>query len=290
MTEFADRPHLVTLPSGPAHRDIAAALASLPRSFRPGAGEDAIVYVTGDDDWPASVEHALSVARRAIVVIQPGYAQPSTVLRLAERAATDSVPVMIDYAFASNPAVVLAAAAWSAAVEPTGILDVTSRHAGDGTGPMAVLLDQLAALHSLVGPVRTIRQLHIDGDAHSAVVAIPVGGGVITATLLGARTELGSRGSRVRWLGPTEALELEVPHAGTAGPGYSRHVTTEGEQLAPTIYENAHRATLARLSRHLEAGAGRCDDLTTLAGHLELVPREHPSRSASQRTSDQRAN
>jgi hypothetical protein len=274
MSGYPDDPHLVE----PGLERIDRAVSSLPRYFRSAVADGAIAVVAGNGDWTGPLESALAGNRRAVVLVQPGFAEPVTVLDLAERATARGVPVLVDYACASNPAVVAAADTWRTTVGPIGVLEVTSGHGLDaGHDSIAILLDQLAAIRALLGPVGRLRQLGISGGAHTAVLTVPVTGGELIASLIAAPTEAWGRGTRMRWLGATEALELEVPDDTTARPAQVRHVTEAGEHLTPTIYENANRATLLALWSQLRTNSGAGDDLTVLAAHLALVDPERHS-------------
>jgi hypothetical protein len=257
VNDFIDRPAGIDLPDA----DARSAAASLPRWFRSSSEPTAGRWVPGEGEWVAAVRAAVVAGAPAIVLVEPGWADPDAVRELTAL----PVPVVVDSAIASNAVIAAAAPAWTDMIQPTGVLEVTTTHDLDS---VAVLLDQLAAVRALAGRIVDVR-VAWTADSHSAVATVSVGGGELTATLLGASSAV-ANGTTIRWLGPQGALELELPPAVNAAPGRFRVVTVDGEMLAPTISETAHRATLSRLHELLDRGTS-ADDLEVLAEHLKLL-------------------
>ena len=133
---------------------IASVVASLPVSLRSAATDAAsadLVALDGSVGWPERTADAVQHAARGLMVVQPCPVAPDEVPQ------TSSVPVVIDYRFAGNPAVSSAARVFDG-WEADAMVEVSSL-VSDPEDTGRLLLDQLATLRRLGLPPVNLDQL-----------------------------------------------------------------------------------------------------------------------------------
>jgi hypothetical protein len=241
---------------------IASVVASLPVSLRSTATDAAsadLVALDGSVGWPERTAHAVQHAARGLMVVQPCPVAPDEVPQ------TSSIPVVIDYRFAGNPAVSSAARVFDG-WEADAMVEVSSL-VSDPADTGRLLLDQLATLRRLGLPPVRLNQLtwassgyYLHGSTHSGV-----------PLLLSAHVTSGAPPHlTVRGLAPNRAIELAVPDPGTARPAVMVRTTSDGATTHPTVWESAHRAAWRRLRAAVVDGLPT-DDLTDLRADLQVA-------------------
>ena len=217
---------------------IAPVVASLPVSLRPEETTTVsteLLAVDGGVDWPQHLTDAVRQVKGALVI------HPSPVLP-DEVPLASSVPVVIDYRFASNPAVSTAASQFHG--WPAEALVEVSALVREPTDQDRLLLDQLAILRRLGLPLVDLIRLtwtshgyYLRGDAQSR-----------TPVLLSSHVTSGAPPQlTVRGLATDVAVELTVPDPSTARPAVLTRTSDEGATTYPTIWETSHRAAWRRL-------------------------------------------
>ena len=230
LTVSADR---ATMAAG----DIGPVLASLPLSLvggQPGPGH--LIAVDGAPGWPDRAADALLQSARGLMIVQPTPVAPQDVPEAS------FVPVVVDYRYASNPAMGHGAQAFtgwpaSALVEVAAVVHQPRELAG-------VLLDQLATLRRLGLPVSRLDRLDWDPAGYylagTSAAGVPV--------LLSSHVTTGSAPAlRVRGLRSDLVVELDLPDPGTARPAQLVRTTSAGATTSPTLWESSHRASWRRL-------------------------------------------
>lgn len=230
----------LTVSSEPAARArgaVDAVIASLPVSLAPAPDAALLTAVDGSTGWAGRTEAAHQAGALAAVVIAP-----TTPEALAE---TSVDKVLIDWPFASHPALEGAAAA-AEGLRPS-VSIVESRIVVPATGNLDLaLVDQLTALNRLLGGTLapgSLRRLH--QDAHGYLICGQLGDSV-PLSVSAVVTDALPPQLQIRILTTDGGLTAAIPSPDTAAPAEVRVTTAEGEQLLPTLYESAHRATWRR--------------------------------------------
>lgn len=223
-----------------------AVLASLPRSFVLAEAADAeVVVVDGRlPGWPGEVS-----ADRQVVVVDP----------CPVEGFTQGAPFLLDTPWGSNPACALAAdalrvAAWKR-LECRSVV-------GSGTNLRHELL-RLACLVRAVGvAVTLLRLLFSSADGLAALGR----SGDRTVDFSVTVTEALPAAAHLRALTADGGIELAIPGGGTAAPAELVVTDASGAHLAPTLWENGHRATWRQVLK-----GSPPDDSAGFAADLELI-------------------
>jgi hypothetical protein len=242
-------------------------IASLPLSLAesPEGGQIASID-GGKTGWRERAQAALDGGALASIVVTPT-ANGAT-------APEDSPRILLDWAFASNPAVERAADAARPLVEQTVLLE-SRMVLPSGTEPMQCLLDQVTTIARIIGEGTfapgSLRQLFADQNGYQFAGSLPGGAPVKVSAVVStsASPHLG-----IRLLTKNGSLAVYIPAPHTAAPAEIRLVTSDGELLLPTEYESAHRATWRRAVRMLREGEHSQDlaELVQTAAALQLLP------------------
>ncbi|GAB2586451.1 hypothetical protein [Microlunatus antarcticus] len=253
-------PVVVHAPAGVgAGAGVNAVLSSLPLSYAPGSTADGgLVVVSGSKEWPAAAAAALDAGASAVVVVHPS---PADVSALQARQGL----VVLDSAWAANPIIASASATFTAALPRACRLELQTI-SRVGTALEAALLDQLALVRTLIGPMSEVRLLtwSLHGYAAEGFAAgHPVD---LELVCTGAVAE----GAWVRLLTDDGSVELSIPSGVTAQPARLCMTDPHGATLAPTLYESGHRATWRRV-RTLLSTQSAADDLDDFASDRETA-------------------
>ncbi|TCO42539.1 hypothetical protein EV646_113161 [Kribbella antiqua] len=217
--------------------NVRTTLATLPMSFPDPAD---VVFVDGDPSWPAELERAIRSGATGIVLVHPTPVDFDLL--------TADTIVVVDSPWASNPVNGLAAQAFRAAA--TNGARVECRViTPPGSDFATALLDQLALIRAVLGPVMKVQVRHLSDRALHAEgltnLSVAVDFSIVCTTALPASASL-------RLLTSDGSVELTIPSGDTALPARLITVGPDGAVLAPTQYENGHRSSLRRL-RELQA-------------------------------------
>lgn len=215
----------------------AAVLASLPVSYAPSVPGDPadVVVIAGDGDWPATAVTAVDARSTAVIVVDPQWADLTAVTEPADGR------VVIDWPWASNPALPSAAAGFTAAVARGSLLEITAII--DPARPLtASLLDLAGVVRRLVGPLTQARLLH--HDQHGLTLSGTAATRPVALTL--TRSTAVAAQARVRLLTDDGGIELTLPDSVTARPAEVTITDQAGLHIQPTSWESSHRATWRR--------------------------------------------
>lgn len=245
-----------------------SALATLPLSFKDPAR---VAIVDGDLSWPTEVLRAVESGATGVVVVHP---QPAEFAELL----TTSAAVVIDSRWASNPAIGTAAQAFRAGAGGGSRLEcrVILESGHDLAG---ALLDQVSLIRALLSPPT---QLRIHHRSDRAMYAEGTTETAVTIDFSAVCTTAVPASATVRLLTTDGSVELLIPSGDTAQPARLTVVGPDGAVLAPTHYENGHRASLRRLRD--TAVADRPADLQHLHADVLVVTaalRDHSAAEAS---------
>jgi hypothetical protein len=233
----------------------ASVLASLPVSYAPSVPVDPadVVVIAGDGaGWPAAAVTAIDAGSTAVIVVDP---QPADLRAVTEPA---DGRVVIDWPWASNPALPSAASAFTAAVARGSLLEVTAII--DPARPLtASLLDLAGVVRRLVGPLTQARLLH--DDQHGLTLSGTAATRPVALTLTRSTAVAGQ--ARVRLLTDDGGIELTLPDPVTARPAEVTITDQAGLHIQPTSWESSHRATWRR-ARILTGSPTAATDLAEL--------------------------
>ena len=250
-----------------ASGDVVPVVASLPISLV-GSPDDRpadLVAVDGVAGWPEQLRASLEDGTRGLVLVHPCPAPAGEVPD------ETSVPVVVDYRFAGNPALPAAGKAfsgWSA----DALVELAAVVPDAGDLP-ETLVDQLATLRRMGLAAAEVSRLVWDGGGYY-LLGSTTGGSPI---LLSAHVTSGtSRSLQLRGLGAAVGVELTLPDPGTAQPAILVRTTPEGATTAPTLWETSHRAAWRRLTAAV-TGVGPTSDLADLRADLAVARSVLPS-------------
>ncbi|MBO1269223.1 hypothetical protein [Arthrobacter cavernae] len=233
---------------------VALAVASLPESFGPAAGENQadIVVISGRTGWTAQAVEAIAAGARGVVVVNPA---PESTGSLRTAAEESGAAVVLDQRWASNPALPAAEHAVRSMAGRAAVLDTVAT-APAGTDPGELLADHLAAVVRITGPLENLRILH--RGTHGYAVSARLANGAPVA-LHGVLSSARPAGVNVSMLTDDGGVSVALPKPVAAWPATVKVTGPQGEVLLPTLYESAHRATWRRLKEHLDAGTSPTD-------------------------------
>ena len=251
---------------------VTQTMASLPETFGPAQdsrqGTADVLVIAGEPGWTAEAANAVAAGARGIVVANPA---PEDTTQLAAAAGAAGTAVVLDLRWASNPALVGdptepdARDAVRSAAGTASLLDSVAT-AAPGTDPQRLLVDHLAALLAVCGPLDGVRVLR-SGATGYAVRGRLANGAPFTAQ--GVLTSARMAGVDIRLYTADGGVSVQVPDPDAAWPAKVRVTGTQGELLLPTLYESAHRSAWRRLKDHLRAGTSP-DDLAGFARLTDL--------------------
>jgi hypothetical protein len=270
----------------PAREDFArsqrAVWASLPMSLTEDPDKAQLVAVDGQ--LPGWLDTLAAVIRPGIagaLVVRPVAGPSAHDIRAVANAAADAgTTVVVQTAWASNPAVPQLARTAAEKIPGIALIDSLIQMPGDSPGQWAdVLLDHLTLLRAMAGPLdavhfatRGINGYTVNGGQQSAVVMMSA-----------VRSALRQPAVRLAAYGAAAEVHLVVPAGDTAAPAAAWIVDQADATVQPTRYESASRASWRRLH---DAAAGRSGepstDLSDLADDTEFVVAITSNRQSDQ--------
>jgi hypothetical protein len=267
-------PSCVTI-AGPASGGFTqaqhAVWASLPVSLTQAPAKARLVAIDGrSGGWLETLENAIRPGPLGVLVVRPAAGPSAPDIRaVAAAAAGGGTIVAVQATWAAHPAV--APFARAAAERLSGITLIDSVAQLDGTRHHRwadVLLDQLALLRAVIGPLE-LAWFAVQHE-HGYTVDGAIGAGAVAMSAVRSATP--SQAVRVAAYGATAEAHLIVPSGSTATPATAWFVDSAGAAMQPTWYETASRASWRRLHRAAVERPGEpLPDLTDLAGDAELL-------------------
>jgi hypothetical protein len=193
---------------------------------------------------------------------------------VADAAADAGTTVIVQTAWASNPAVQQLAGAAAEKVPAIRLIDSLVQAPGDPSGRWAeVLLDHLTLLRTMSGPLDAVHFAMVGANGYSVNGYTVNGGTQATAVTMSAvRSTPRQPTARMAAYGATAEAHLVVPTGDTAAPAAAWIVDQAAETVQPTRYESASRASWRRLCLAAAEHAGEpAPDLLDLADDAEFV-------------------
>ena len=247
---------------------VRAVVASIPESLAFGGPEADVRAICGSPGWSKTAAAAVRSGVLGIVVIQP---QPEGAFGLQSLARERSVPIVIDYLWASNPVVAHAVEQFRAYASEAVLVDV--RVDVDDTRLLqAGVLESLVLLKRLVGPLKDVRHRRTHADGFTVTAALVESGSPVTVS--GAVSSAFRNEVLVRMITTGGSIEVAIPHPATARPATLTSRGRDGAFSLPTIYESAHRSSWKRLL-DLQRSRRTAFDLEELDGVAALMAWEH---------------
>jgi hypothetical protein len=248
-----------------------AVWASLPMSLTAGAAGAQMIAVDGQSPgWLETLAEAIRPDVAGVLLVRPGAGPPARRVRAAaEAAASTGTAVVVETAWASNPAVPQLARAIAGRLPDTRLIDSVAQVAGERRGQWAdVLLDHVALLRAVTGPLDAVR--FAVQDVHGYTVDGVRGASTVAMAAL--RSAVSPPGARLAAYGATAEAHLVVPTGDTAAPAAAWIVDPAGATAQPMWCETTSRVSWRRLhSAVSEASSGPSSDLSDLADDIELV-------------------
>jgi hypothetical protein len=248
---------------------IGQAVAALPMSLVPGAGDADLVGVAGGPDWVSAVVGAIDAGARGVLVVDPAPADVS-----ALRASP--VPVVLDGRWTYNPAVLDSASAFAVRNEAESLVEVRA-DVPVGSDLGRVLLSQLALVRTAIAPVVQLSFDRWNARGWDALGTLESGARVALSAIL---TDAVEPGASLRIIEPEDAVRLTVPDPATARPGHVVVSSGDGATLLVTKWESAHRVAWRTLHRLVVSGQAGTD-LLGFEHDVELVRCAHAASSAA---------
>jgi hypothetical protein len=237
-------------------------LASLPNSFRmvDAGGEVALVSATD----PARIQQLCSGKTRAVIIDRPGRlsnAELAAIAAVADRHDCTVVPAVL-YGPRAAAAADLLGTARVDLLESTIISPETLRSS---------LVEQLALLRSVLGPVASLRNLHASVSHYvfeATMVDYPKSHVLLNGLCLpNALDEV-----TLQAIGPERHLKMRIDADPLARPAEIHCYHRDGGTSPWPLHQHAHRLTLARLHRLLTTGEGDLSySLTDLHHDLQVA-------------------
>jgi hypothetical protein len=248
----------------------AAVWASLPVSLSPARDDAQLLAVDGrSTEWPAAVRRAVGSGAVGVVVVRPRTGIAAEVRALAREVAGRAVAVVVEYAWASHPAVADARAAMTDHVSDSALVDSLASVAADDDRSLAdVLVEHLAFVRSAWAPLDEVRFSARDADGYTVEAAHES----CIVVMSGVRSSPARPGVRFTAYGASREAHLAVPDGDTAAPAQAWFVGAEGKTIRPSWYESASRFSWRRL-RDAARAREETSDLALLAGDLEVAAR-----------------
>jgi hypothetical protein len=259
----------------PAREDFArsqrAVWASLPMSLTEDPDKARMVAVDGRlPGWLDTLAGSIRPGIAGALVVRPVAGPTAHEIRaVADAAAGTGTSVVVQTAWASNPAVPQLARTAAEKIPGIALVDSLIQIPGDSSAAWAdVLLDHLTLLRAMTGPLDVVH------FATHGINGYTVNGGQQgTAVVMSAvRSAPRQPAVRLAAYGATAEVHLVMPAGDTAAPAAAWIVDQAGSTVQPTLYEGASRASWQRLR---DAAAGRSGepspDLLALADDTEFV-------------------
>lgn len=247
---------------------VGAVVASLPVSFAPAGSQPDVVALAGTAGWTARATEAVRAGARGVVVVDPVTEDPAA---LAAAAAEAGTAVVLDQAWAGNPALAESAArsALAGALADAVLLDSVAWGAPE-TDTKVLLTRHLAAVMACGVELSGLRVIQRSANGYTVIGSLPGGA---PAALHGITTSAVAATATVSVLTSSGRADITLPDASAGWPAEVRSVTSAGATMFPTLYESAHRHSWRRLHAAIDSGVPETDlerfaALTALVGQL----------------------
>jgi hypothetical protein len=245
--------------------------ASLPMTLTPAAGEAQMIAVDGQSPgWLETLADVIRPGVTGVLLVRPAAGPPGRDIRaVIEAAASAGTTVVVETAWASNPAVTQLARAFAGRLPDIKLIDSVVQMPGDHRGPWAdVLLDQVILLRAVTARLDAMR--FAVQDAHGYTVDGVRG--AATVAMAAVRSTVPAPIAHLAAYSAGAEAHLIVPGGGTAAPAKACIVDPAGATVQPTWYEPTSRLSWRRLARAVsESSREPVPDLADLADDTALV-------------------
>jgi hypothetical protein len=252
-------------------RELQATWSSLPASLAAIPGGVSLVAVDGRDrQWVQAATDSLRAGAGGVLIAGPVSGPAADdVQTAADLAAERGIPVIVESAWASHPALAPFASAAAEQLGDVALIDsVAVVTADDPRDSADVLLDHLALLRAASGP------LHHVHFATSGAAGYTVNGAQDTGAFIAlssVRSATAEPAARLSIYGAVAQGGLSVPtDRGAAAPARAWLVDVNGQSTQPSWYESASRASWRRLLVAVHKH-DTPPDLAGLAADIELA-------------------
>lgn len=229
---------------------VASVVASLPMSLAPGQADTAALQgVSGTNGWAERAAEIIIKGAVGVAVIAP---EPADTQSLERLAASNSVPVVLGFRWASNPAVAQAAEAYKQAAPDSALVEVTA-YIRDSIPIEQVRAELLVLAGRLLGHLDDVRTLRTNKKGFAIAATLTPSGTPVT--IVAVISNALNNDVRVRMLTRNGCVDLWIPAPDTARPATLKRTDPQGALTSPTIYESSHRATWKRLAALAASGS-----------------------------------
>lgn len=233
---------------------VASVIASLPMSLAPGRAHTAALQgVSGTNGWAHRAAESITTGAAGVAVIAP---EPGDTQSLESLAACASVPVVLGFRWASNPAVAQAAEVYKQAAPDSALVEVTA-YIRDSIPIDQVKAELLVLAGRLLGPLEDVRTLRNNKNGFAVAATLAESGAPLTIAAVVSNAL--NNDVRVRMLTKNGCVDLLIPAPDTARPATMKKTDPQGALISPTIYESSHRATWKRLAALAASGSTASD-------------------------------
>jgi hypothetical protein len=251
-------------------RELQAVWSSLPVSL--AAIRDGVDLVAVDGrhrEWMQAVAEAVRPGVGGVLVARPVSGPAAADVRaVAGSAAERGIPVVVESAWASHPALVPFASAAAQRLDDIALVDsVADIAADDPRGSADVLLDHFALLRAVSCPLHHIRFATYDAAGYTVGGARDTGAVI---TLSSVRSAGAKPSVRLAMYGVAVQAQLVVPTDCIAAPAKAWFTDAHGRLAQPSWYESASRASWRRLLLAV-AAHDTTNDLADHAADIELA-------------------
>lgn len=219
-------------------------LASLPNSFRVVDRQAEVVLLSGMD--PTRLKQACAEGARAVVIDRPG------------RLTSEDLRIIVDVADRQGCIVVPAPryasrAATAGELVGQATVDLVESTIRSGDTLRSCLVEQLALMRALLGPVSAVEVLH-GSVSHYVLRATMVRRPQTQVLLNGLASTNGAEEASAHAVGPDRRVTLRIDDGPLARPAELHCFDRDGAHSPWPLHQHAHRLTLAQLHRLLTTG------------------------------------
>lgn len=253
----ADKPQL--------QQRLARTLATLPQSFR-AQDKSAVplaVLVAGDADWTARAALAIDAGARAVIIADPGIAEPGAVRALAEQADKAGAVVELAERYAGDPTLLRHRADLIQHLAATSTILISQ--VGDFATPAHATLDMVRTIGALG---QSLRVTHRWQTAHAVVVRGTIGDKLFEGIATAGGTGIGQR---LDALGFGRTLRMSLRGDGSARPSDLHVANAKGERKLPQVFESVDRAAWQRALVAVRSGRADSSALRQFADDLAMI-------------------
>jgi hypothetical protein len=255
----------------PAMADVErVVLASLPERWRITDEDADVAVIDGSHpNWPEALDRTLRRHPRGVVLANAHQADPDAVAAAADDAGTAAIPVAVGSPYLADPAFRAALPQLRTDRATSSLYASTIKWMADegGRNLSAALLDQLAMVDAIVGPLDRLERSH---RTASAYLAFGVGGD-LAVSLLGASSINRAGHLELSLVGADQRWSVEFDASAISRPALITRYDDSGALTSDPLFEGGRRATWRELHAAILNGSELSYPLRVLAGTMRLA-------------------